>query len=450
MSASKWKPYPEYKDSNVNGLGKIPYHWSVERIATLGRISKGSGGSKEDNVDSGLPCIRYGDLYTHHNFVVKDFKTQISAESASRYTTLEKGDILFAASGESIDEIGKSVLFNLDETAYCGGDNIICKTGGTDDSDFLGFATNAPYFAAQKSMVGRGFTVLHIYGTQLRDLRLALPPLDERKAISKFISQTKNLLDSQISILENLLPLLEEKRLVLITQAVTKGLNPDVSMKDTGLHWYPEVPSHWNLRKVKHIASIRPSNVDKKKYEGQDKVRLANYVDVYKNDRITEDMDLMVATASENEIIKFSLLAGDMIITKDSETWNDIAVPAFVPATMEGVVCGYHLTLIRPNQQHVRGEFLFRTYQALGVRDQYHYNANGVTRYGLGSYWVNNGIVPVPPLHEQVEIAEYIDRNLQTMKSIEDNIQSKIGKLKEYRTALISAAVTGKIDVGSL
>ena len=107
MLASKLKPYQTYKESNISGLEKIPLHWSVERVATLGRISKGSGGSKEDNVDSGLPCIRYGDLYTHHNFVVKDFKTQISADSASRYTTLEKGDILFAASGESIEEIGK-------------------------------------------------------------------------------------------------------------------------------------------------------------------------------------------------------------------------------------------------------------------------------------------------------------------------------------------------------
>ena len=124
----------------------------------------------------------------------------------------------------------------------------------------------------------------------------------------------------------------------------------------------------------------------------------------------------MVATASEDEIIKFSLMAGDLIITKDSETWDDIAVPAFVPKTMKGVVCGYHLTLIRPNQEHVLGEFLFRTYQALGVRDQYHYNANGVTRYGLGSYWVNNGVVPTPPINEQREIAEYIDRNLQIMK----------------------------------
>ena len=220
-------------------------------------------------------------------------------------------------------------------------------------------------------------------------------------------------------------------------------------MKNTGLDWYPKVPSHWSLRRVKHIAKISPSNVDKKKYDNQDNVRLANYVDVYSNDRITEDMELMVATASENEIAKFSLFAGDLIITKDSESWKDIAVPAFVPKTMEGVVCGYHLTLIRPNQKHVLGEYLFRTYQALGVRDQYHYNANGVTRYGLGLYWVNNGVVPVPPLDEQRKIAEYIDDNLQTMESIEENILFEIEKLKQFRMSLISAAVTGKIDVSN-
>ena len=117
---------------------------------------------------------------------------------------------------------------------------------------------------------------------------------------------------------------------------------------------------------------------------------------------------------------------------------------------MEGVVCGYHLTLIRPNQEHILGEFLFRTYQAIGVQDQYYYNANGVTRYGLGSYWVDNGIVPVPPLKEQREIADYIDAKLTLMEMIKEKTTSKIDELKEYQTALISAAVTGKIDVREL
>ncbi len=279
------------------------------------------------------------------------------------------------------------------------------------------------------------------------NILVPIPDYQEQKNIGEYCKFVDANISASVLILKSQLTLIEEKRSTLITQAVTKGLNPNATMKDTGLDWYPKVPSHWNLRKVKHIASIKPSNVDKKKYKHQDKVRLANYVDVYKNDRITEDLELMVATASENEIIKFSLMAGDMIITKDSETWNDIAVPAFVPKTMKGVVCGYHLTLIRPNQEYVLGEFLFRTYQALGVRDQYHYNANGVTRYGLGSYWVYNGIVPVPPIDEQREIAEYIDQNLQIMKSIESNILSEIERLKEFQIALISAAVTGKIDI---
>ena len=99
-------------------------------------------------------------------------------------------------------------------------------------------------------MAGRGFTVLHIYGTQLRDLRLALPPIKERKAISNFISQNKNLLDCKISALENLLELYEEKRLAVITQAVTKGLNPDVSMKDSGVDWLGDIPLKWKTGRL--------------------------------------------------------------------------------------------------------------------------------------------------------------------------------------------------------
>ena len=156
--------------------------------------------------------------------------------------------------------------------------------------------------------------------------------------IGQILERENKSINTAISLLEKKLRTLEEKRSTLITETVTKGLNPDVQMKETGLDWYPEVPSHWELRRVKHIATISPSNVDKKRYDGQEEVRLANYVDVYYNDRITEELDLMVATASDDEIAKFSLKAGDLIITKDSETWDDIAVPAFVPKTMEGFV----------------------------------------------------------------------------------------------------------------
>ena len=435
MSASKWKPYSEYKDSNVNGLGKIPYHWSVERIATLGRISKGSGGSKEDNVDSGLPCIRYGDLYTHHNFVVKDFKTQISAESASRYTTLEKGDILFAASGESIDEIGKSVLFNLDETAYCGGDNIICKTGGTDDSDFLGFATNAPYFAAQKSMIGRGFTVLHIYGTQLRDLRLALPPLDERKAISKFISQTKNLLDSQISKLGNLLPLLEEKRSALITQAVTKGLNPHVPMKDSGIEWIDEIPEHWSVKPIKYSIPLRTERLQEipldSTYLALEHIESGSGKIIEESQ--TETVESSVTVFEEN----------DVLFGKLRPYLAKVVFPNF------SGVCSNELIVLQTSSKS-EAEYFQKVLISNPFIQYVNARTDGV-KMPRASPDVIAGIkLPHPPISEMNEIGTYLKRVNEEISDVSDMIYSQIAKLQEYQIALISAAVTGKIDVRSL
>lgn len=447
MSASKLKPYPEYKDSNVNGLGKIPYHWSVERIGTLGRISKGSGGSKEDNVDSGLPCIRYGDLYTHHNFVVKDFKTHISAESASRYTTLEKGDILFAASGESIDEIGKSVLFNLDETAYCGGDNIICKTGGTDDSDFLGFATNAPYFAAQKSMVGRGFTVLHIYGTQLRDLRLALPPLDERKAISKFISQTKNLLDSQISKLGNLLPLLEEKRSALITQVVTKGLNPDSPMKNSNSQFFGLIPSHWMFTEIKRYCT-RITDGSHYSPETQDigmpyisvkDVDSKGYIDTIGCKKISDiDFEKMVKDGNQPP-------PNSVLITKD----GTIGRAAVVSESNEFVVLS-SLGIIEPNPEFLDSHFLRFLLISNPIISSIYSMIEGAALTRITIEKMNRIVAPIPPMLEQREITNFLTEECMKFSESIDNIRKQIKTLKEYRTSLISAAVTGKIDVRRL
>ena len=393
-------------------------------------------------MDSGLPCIRYGDLYTHHNFVVKDFKTQISAESASRYTTLEKGDILFAASGESIDEIGKSVLFNLDETAYCGGDNIICKTGGTDDSDFLGFATNAPYFAAQKSMVGRGFTVLHIYGTQLRDLRLALPPIKERKAISNFISQNKNLLDSQIRALENLLPLLEEKRSALITKAVTKGLNPDVTMKDSGIG---KIPEHWeviNLRYLlKHKITDGPHETPVFVDEG---FPFLSVDGIQEGELVFEGCRFI----SQKDHIEYSRkvkpMKGDLLMGKAASTGKIAQVKVDFEFSIWSP-----LAWIRPNNM-ITSDFLEFALKGEYIQSQVEMLCTISTQKNISMQDIPRIKVIIPPKAEQKEISDYIKKSTSIISEQKQILTRQILKLKEYRTALISAAVTGKIDVRGL
>src|SRR5947209_3071152 len=118
--------------------------------------------------------------------------------------------------------------------------------------------------------------------------------------------------------------------------------------KDTGVEWLGEMPEHWEVKRLKRACHVFPSNVDKKAHEGETPVLLCNYTDVYYNETITAGMDFMDASASSDQIDKFTLRAGDTIITKDSETADDIAIGAYVPADLPGVVCGYHLSMVRP------------------------------------------------------------------------------------------------------
>src|SRR5690242_13474449 len=110
------------KDSRVPWLGEVPEHWDVSSIAHIGQLFKGNGGSKEDEVEVGVPCIRYGDLYTRHEFFITSAKACVSTERASAYTAIRRGDVLFAASGETIEDIGRSAVNLLDRPACCGGD----------------------------------------------------------------------------------------------------------------------------------------------------------------------------------------------------------------------------------------------------------------------------------------------------------------------------------------
>ena len=174
-------------------------------------------------------------------------------------------------------------------------------------------------------------------------------------------------------------------------------------------------------------------------------VRLCNYTDVYYNDYITVDTVLAKGSCKEHEFAKFVLRKGDVVITKDSETPDDIGVPTFVKDDLNDVVCGYHLTLIRPLS--CRGEFIFRFIQSDRTRRYFELNSNGITRYGLGKPSIENLLLPIPTDSEQQQIANFLDRKTQQIDELIDAEQRKIELLKEYRQSLISEAVTGKIDV---
>lgn len=202
-----------------------------------------------------------------------------------------------------------------------------------------------------------------------------------------------------------------------------------------------ELPRGWQSKQLRRVASAKASNVDKKSVDGQASVLLCNYVDVYYNRQIVSTLDFMEATATDEQTVTFELQQGDVLITKDSETPSDIGVSAFVPADLPGVLCGYHLSHIRPGKE-LSGAFLTYCFQAGGIQDHFYSNATGVTRFGLSRSDIGTCPIPLPPLDVQRAIAAHLDRETAKIDTLIAKKRELIAKLKEQRSALISRTVT--------
>ena len=224
-------------------------------------------------------------------------------------------------------------------------------------------------------------------------------------------------------------------------------LKPYAAYQDSGVAWLRKLPTHWTLRRLRTVAEMRVSNVDKRSRDGEEPIRLCNYIDVYRTDRIRREMSLMNATAGSDEIDRFCLCPGDVLITKDSEAWDDIGVPAFVEGAADNTVCGYHLALLRPFSGCVIGEYLFRTVQSSVVAYQFHVRANGVTRYGLTHNAIKSTWLPLPPLPEQAAIVQFLNYAERRIRRYIRAKEKLITLLEREKKALIQETVTGQLDV---
>ncbi len=222
-------------------------------------------------------------------------------------------------------------------------------------------------------------------------------------------------------------------------------LKPYADYKESGLPWLGQVPEHWDTRRLRHACDMRVSNVDKHTKLGETPVRLCNYVEVYKSERIRESTRFMAATASEDERVRFGLRKGDVLITKDSEQWNDIGVPALVEFEAPDLVCGYHLAILRA-RPGLHGAFLYRALESHFIAAQFHIEANGVTRYGLSHGAIQGVAIPLPPPDEQAAIVRFLD---WANGRLERAIRAKrkvIALLGEQKQAIIHRAVTRGLD----
>jgi type I restriction enzyme S subunit len=191
---------PRYKKTKI---GCIPEEWEVKPLGEFGSFSKGKGISNSDKKNSGVACVTYGEIYTRHNFIIKEFYSFIDIETAKKSQRIRKDDILFAGSGETLDDIGKCVAYTKEIEAYAGGDIVIFRPKGV-NSTYLSYSLNSNLLIRHKRKLGQGHSVVHIYSSGLKTLYSPLPPLPEQKKIAEILStwdaaleQTHMLIDAR-------------------------------------------------------------------------------------------------------------------------------------------------------------------------------------------------------------------------------------------------------------
>ena len=428
-------PYPAYKPSGVPWLGNVPQHWDVVQLGRIGGFSKGSGGTKDDEVPSGIACVRYGDLYTTHTHFISQTRSYVSQARARAYTPIYWGDVLFPTSGETIEDIGKSAVNLMRTPVVCGGDLIIFRPTVPMEPKFAGYLLDCHATQGQKSMMGRGITIMHIYTAQLKYLSLPLPPLPEQRAIVRYLDHVDERIQRYVAAKEKLIALLEEEKQAVVNRAVTRGLDPNVWLKPSGVDWLGDVPAHWEVRRAKFLYS----ESNERSSTGREELMSVSHIT-----GVTPRKKSVTMFMSESNMGYKLCRTGDIVI---NTMWAYMA--ALGIARQIGLVSpsyGVYRPLKPKRLNHEYIDLLLRTE---AYRTNYLIRSTGITGSRLRLYAESFLDIPLlcPSMQEQRAIVEHLGNATANIDASITRARRQIELLQEYRTCLISEVVTGKLDV---
>lgn len=440
--------YAEYKDSGVEWLGEVPAHWRVDRLkASITSCKNGIWGDEPKGDESDIDCVRVADFDRTKLVVEGSVPTQrwvTGSERAGR--VLRRGDLLLEKSGGGEKQpVGQVVLYDRDEPAVCS--NFVAKvTLATGMVPRFWMYKHAAAYACGVNVVAIKQTsgIQNLDQSQYFDERGVFPSQTEQEQIANFLDRETARIDALVAEQETLLALLAEKRQATISHAVTRGLDPNVPMKDSGIAWLGEVPAHWSTPPLRlRYACDLGKMLDSAKISGAHLVPYLRNMDVQwgaVNFEGLPEMDI-----SEAEYGRYTVQSGDLLVCEGGEVGR-----AAVVGEVEGVV-GYQKALhrLRPlgNDENPKYMFYILVWAAKrGVFD----GGGQATIAHLTSEQLRAFRFPKPPNPEQDHLVRRLDAELGKLEVLRREAESATQLLRERRSALISAAVTGQIDVRGL
>lgn len=435
-----YESYQDYKNSKNNWIGNVPTHWNIQRADFLIQTNRRQVSAESlDGVELihysipnvqefGTGKLENGDQIDSAKLLISEQQLLVSKLNPRKSTlciAVPNDQYTVVASSEFVPLLaGKT---HLEYSYYVWGSDKVTKL--------------------LSSMV-QSVTRSHqrVNPSDILKIYWAWPPIHEQKAIARFLDYKTAQIDALIAKKQALLEKLAEQRTALISQAVTKGLDPSVPMKDSGVEWLGEIPAHWQVSKLGYVAkSLQTGPFGSQLHADEyveDGTPLINPSDI-SNGKLTGNPTITVEEAVVARLSRHKLELGDIVIARRGEMGR----AGLVGKDNVGWLCGTGSLRARLNKDVINPKYLLYQFSMRGVSEYLSLQSVGSTMDNLNTSILGRLWVVVPPLHEQSDIISEVQKVSLRIEKMRNSVTSAISKLQEYRAALITNAVTGKIDV---
>lgn len=429
----------EMKESGVDWIAHIPTDWTTNKMKYLFSNGKGLSITKENLIETGLPVISYGQIHSKDNSGTNikdtllryvDFQYQANNPQCEVF----QHDFVFADTSEDYDGCGNCVYKRDTSLLFGGYHAIIMHSLIKHDNRFFAYLFKTDAWRKQLREVASGVKVFSITQKALMNCSIIIPPENEQKEISDFLDAKCSELDTAVSDIQSQIEALEEYKRSVITEVVTKGLDPDVEMRDSGIAWVGDIPAHWLVEKVKfHLQRNEPRNPG-------DKQVLSVYREYGVIPKDSRD-DNHNVTSEDTSNYKY-VVPGNLVINKMKAWQGSMGVSEY-----EGIVSpAYFIYKFTDNQ--IMPKYLHYLFRSC-YKDEFRRISGGIRegQWDLSPYEFSNTLLLIPPTDEQNRIVSYIDARISEIEFAITEKKQQIETIEEYKKSLIFEYVTGKKEV---
>lgn len=440
-----YKPYPKYKNSNIPWLGEIPEHWEVMRAKTIGWFNGSTVDKKIIEGESLVRIVNFTDVFNNKSLEIhnKNFMKVSAKPSQIVSFNLKIGDVLFTPSSEDRFDIGRSNVVKYSDVSLLYSYHLIRLRFLKDiDINFKKYLFNNKFIFQYFSSECTGTTRQILVRDKFKNTPIILPPFEEQTSIARFLDYKLAKINRFIRKKKQLITLLNEQKAAIINQAVTKGLDPNVKMKDSGIEWLGEIPEHWEVRKLKYVAKVNTGKTPKIE---------SSLVDFFENGTVDwftpGDFGNEGILSDSNRKINELAINDSQISLYPEKTVFMVGIGGTIGKIgicFDESSCNQQINALIFNNLI---EPLYAYYFLKTQKHQIDLLADFTTLPILNQSKTKDIIFVYPKKDEQQQIVSYIEKETEIINTTISTIEKEIALVEEYKTALIAEAVTGKIDV---